>query len=116
MLFIDLDNFKTLNDTLGHDHGDLLLQQVAERLTRCTREGDTVARLGGDEFGVLTLAPLERAEQVAERLRRALAAPLYVGEREISLSVSIGVALIEGGSNPLERADAQMYLAKRTAR
>ena len=102
--------------------GDAVLMEMAGRLRSalhsCAIEPQSAvcARLGGDEFAVLTLAPLERAEQVAERLRRALAAPLYVGEREITLTVSIGVALIDGGSNPLERADAQMYLAKRTAR
>lgn len=116
LLLLDLDGFKGVNDKFGHGTGDRTLQEAAHRFELALTEESYLARLGGDEFAVLTLAPLERAEQVAERLRRALAAPLYVGEREITLSVSIGVALIEGGSNPLERADAQMYLAKRTAR
>ena len=116
LLLLDLDGFKGINDKFGHGTGDRTLQEAAHRFELALTEESYLARLGGDEFAVLTLAPLERAEQVAERLRRALAAPLYVGEREITLSVSIGVALIEGGSNPLERADAQMYLAKRTAR
>lgn len=116
LLLLDLDGFKGVNDKFGHGTGDRTLQEAAHRFELALTEESYLARLGGDEFAVITFAPLERAEQVAERLRRALAAPLYVGEREITLSVSIGVALIEGGSNPLERADAQMYLAKRTAR
>jgi diguanylate cyclase (GGDEF)-like protein len=116
LLLLDLDGFKGINDKFGHGTGDRTLQEAAHRFELALTEESYLARLGGDEFAVLTFAPLERAEQVAERLRRALAAPLYVGEREITLSVSIGVALIEGGSNPLERADAEMYLAKRTAR
>ena len=116
LLLLDLNGFKAINDKYGHGTGDRTLQEAAHRFELALTEESYLARLGGDEFAVLTLAPLERAEQVAERLRRALAAPLYVGEREITLSVSIGVALIEGGSNPLERADAKMYLAKRTAR
>ena len=116
LLLLDLNGFKAINDKYGHSTGDRTLQEAAHRFELALTEESYLARLGGDEFAVLTLAPLERAEQVAERLRRALAAPLYVGEREISLSVSIGVALIEGQSDPLERADAQMYLAKRSAR
>jgi len=116
LLLLDLDGFKGVNDKFGHGTGDRTLQEAAHRFELALTEESYLARLGGDEFAVLTLAPLERAEQVAERLRRALASPLYVGEREISLSVSIGVALIEGESNPLERADAEMYLAKRSAR
>lgn len=116
LLLLDLNGFKAINDKYGHSTGDRTLQEAAHRFELALTEESYLARLGGDEFGVLTLAPLEQAEQVAERLRRALAAPLYVGEREISLSVSIGVALIEGQSDPLERADAEMYLAKRSAR
>jgi diguanylate cyclase (GGDEF)-like protein len=82
LLFIDLDNFKTLNDTLGHSIGDLLLQQVAQRLETCVREGDTVSRFGGDEFVVLlenlSENPVESAEQtetVSEKILTALNKP-----------------------------------------
>ncbi|WMW81025.1 EAL domain-containing protein [Undibacterium cyanobacteriorum] len=127
LLFIDLDNFKTLNDTLGHDHGDLLLQQVAERLTRCTREGDTVARLGGDEF-VVMLEDLEenafdaanQAEVVAIKILSELNQTYWLGVNEHHSSPSIGVTLfgekVETLAEPLKRADLAMYQAKAAGR
>ena len=127
LLFIDLDNFKTLNDTLGHDHGDLLLQQVAERISRCTREGDTVARLGGDEF-VVMLEDLEenpfdaanQAEVVAIKILSELNQTYWLGVNEHHSSPSIGVTLfgekVETIAEPLKRADLAMYQAKAAGR
>lgn len=127
LLFIDLDNFKTLNDTLGHDHGDLLLQQVAERLSKCTREGDTVARLGGDEF-VVMLENLEedvfdaanQAETVAIKILSELNQTYWLGVSEHHSSPSIGVTLFgekhETIAEPLKRADLAMYQAKAAGR
>jgi len=123
LLFIDLDNFKDLNDTLGHDRGDQLLQQVAHRLTRCVRGADTVARLGGDEF-VLMLEGLEadptaaavQAEVIARKILAALNQPYLLDGREHNSSPSMGVALFGDAQDTvdelLKRADLAMYRAK----
>ncbi|WP_394789819.1 putative bifunctional diguanylate cyclase/phosphodiesterase [Rhodoferax sp.] len=123
LLFIDLDNFKTLNDTAGHEMGDLLLQQVAQRLGTCVRPGDTVARLGGDEF-VVILADLgckignaaHQAEQVGERILATLNAPYDLAGQSHYSSPSIGVALFGAEDSSvaelLRRADLAMYQAK----
>jgi diguanylate cyclase (GGDEF)-like protein/PAS domain S-box-containing protein len=132
LMFLDLDEFKLLNDAHGHSVGDLLLIQVAERLTRCVREMDTVARFGGDEFVVL-LADLQAdeaesrtlAEQIAEKIRLALSRPYSLRIRhlgaadrtlEYRCTVSIGVALFNmlqaSPDNILQWADTAMYQAK----
>lgn len=127
LLFIDLDNFKMLNDTLGHDKGDLLLEMVAERLLICTREGDTVARLGGDEFVVmlenLSVDAFEAsrlAEIVASKIIRDLNQPYWLGLNEHRSSPSVGVTLfgnqVESIEEPLKRADLAMYQAKASGR
>ncbi len=127
LLFIDLDNFKTLNDTLGHDMGDLLLQQVAGRLVHCIREGDTVARLGGDEFVVMLeglSSELREAASQAEIVGRKIVASLnaaydLAGKRHQSTS-SIGVTLFEDHRHTIDelmkRADLAMYNAKTSGR
>ena len=123
LLFIDLDNFKTLNDTLGHDRGDQLLQQVARRLLSCVRETDTVARLGGDEFVVMLEALGEDAREVAlqagvicEKLLQALAAPYPLDEGEHQSTASIGIAPFCSPQDSvvelLKQADIAMYQAK----
>ncbi len=123
MLFIDLDNFKTLNDTLGHDKGDLLLQQVAQRLQTCVRGSDTVARLGGDEFVVMLGAQSggapERAMEaraVAEKILTILAMPYQLGNHHYRTTPSIGIAPFTGGEQTvgdlLKQADLAMYQAK----
>ncbi|MBS0390002.1 MAG: EAL domain-containing protein [Proteobacteria bacterium] len=127
LLFIDLDNFKTLNDTLGHDQGDRLLQQVAQRLTSCVRGMDLVARLGGDEFVVLleqlaaqpsTLAEL--ANKVGEKILSLLCAPYALAGHQYRSTPSIGIALF--GNTPtsvgelLKHADLAMYQAKTAGR
>ncbi len=127
LMFIDLDNFKTLNDTLGHAKGDLLLQQVAERLTSHIREGDTVARLGGDEFVVMLedLAgnPREAAAQVkivGEKILAALNEPYLLASSDYHSTASIGATLF--GLHPaniddlLKQADIAMYQAKAAGR
>jgi diguanylate cyclase (GGDEF)-like protein len=127
ILFIDLDGFKTLNDTQGHFVGDLLLQQVALRLSACVREGDTVARLGGDEFVVmladLSKHPIEASEQtqrVGEKLLKTLSEPFLLAGFEYRTSGSIGTTLFSGDQESLEdllkRADLAVYCAKTAGR
>ncbi|MEN6587127.1 MAG: EAL domain-containing protein [Sulfuricella sp.] len=127
LLFIDLDNFKTLNDTLGHDIGDLLLKKVAERLAAAVREGDTVSRLGGDEF-VVMLEDLNAnaeeaatlAESVGEKILAALGHTYHLAGHEHRSTPSIGVALFAGQRESvdelLKRADLAMYQAKAAGR
>ncbi|MDX8378451.1 MAG: EAL domain-containing protein [Gallionella sp.] len=127
LLFIDLDDFKTLNDTLGHDVGDALLQQVALRLERGVREGDTVARLGGDEF-VLVLEGLSdqaseaaaQTEAVAHKILVALNQPYQLGVYEGRSTPSIGATLFDGQHETtaelLKQADIAMYQAKKAGR
>ena len=123
LLFIDLDHFKTLNDTLGHDKGDLLLQQVAQRLTACVRQADTVARLGGDEFVVMLEELSEAAEEateqagtIAEKILATFNQPYILAGHPHQSSGSIGVAPFCGhelGANVLlKHADIAMYQAK----
>jgi diguanylate cyclase (GGDEF)-like protein/PAS domain S-box-containing protein len=116
LLFIDLDNFKEVNDGFGHAVGDELLAAVATRLRRVTRDSDTVARLGGDEFVVLvengTLA--DTSELLAERVQDVLRPPFTLGGREYLVSASIGIATTSDGTaeNLLQEADVAMYKAK----
>ncbi|HWM10658.1 MAG TPA: EAL domain-containing protein [Solirubrobacteraceae bacterium] len=119
MLLIDLDRFKEVNDTLGHDYGDALLVEVSERLGSALRRGDTLARLGGDEFAVLVDRTPDRAAaiELAGRLRDALRRPFALREVAVELEASIGVAFYpEHGTTAgalLQRADVAMYEAKR---
>ena len=122
VLFLDLDNFKIVNDSLGHDVGDQLLVTVAERILGCLREGDTAARLGGDEFAVLleNLDTAGAAAVVAQRLLEALRSPLNLGGHEMfvtpSIGIAIGTASAELAENLLRDADVAMYTAKRNGR
>jgi len=127
LLFIDLDNFKALNDTLGHDKGDLLLQQIALRLAACVRKSNTVARFGGDEFVVmleeLSVKPriaAAQAEFVAEKVLASFHDPFQLGGYDYHSTPSIGVALFNKQDNNLEellkRADLAMYQAKASGR
>jgi diguanylate cyclase (GGDEF)-like protein/PAS domain S-box-containing protein len=120
LLLLDLDRFKEVNDTLGHHHGDLLLQQVAERVHGSLRSSDTVARLGGDEFAVLLpqVAGVQEATVVADKLSAAIEAPFTVNGLTLDVDASIGVAVYPdhaGDANQLlQRADVAMYAAKAT--
>jgi diguanylate cyclase (GGDEF)-like protein len=120
--FIDLDRFKEVNDTLGHDGGDFLLKAVAERLRAVTRTGDVVARLGGDEFVVVqpSVSGRDQVEAFASRLISAVTAPMKHKEQEIIATVSVGVALApKDGSSPerlLKSADLALYKAKADGR
>ena len=119
VLFLDLDNFKVINDSLGHEVGDQVLVAVAERLRRCLRPGDTAARLGGDEFTVLVedLRRPEGAEAVAQRLLAVLRPALSIGDQELLIAASIGIAVatddIHQPDDLLRHADVAMYHAKR---
>jgi diguanylate cyclase len=118
VMFVDLDDFKTVNDTLGHQAGDELLNAVAHRLESCVRAGDTAARLGGDEFAILLprVANTEEARHVAERILTALREPLHVSDRELLVAASVGIALQAASQATVEElqrgADVAMYLAK----
>lgn len=118
VLFLDLDRFKNINDTLGHDIGDKLLQAVGERLIESVREGDTVARLGGDEFTVL-LENIQSADAVAPIARKVLSSlstPFHIDDHELFSSASIGISMYpDDGADPktlLKNADTAMYRAK----
>ena len=128
LLYVDLDNFKTLNETLGHVQGDLLLEMVATRLKTCVREGDTVARIGGDEFAVM-LADLSdnaveaatQAESVATKISLALSKRYPIGPFEHNSTASIGITLFGGTTGeamdePLKRSELAMYQAKAAGR
>jgi diguanylate cyclase len=116
VLFVDLDDFKTVNDSLGHDAGDRLLVSVGERLRACVRVGDTVARIGGDEFAILIEADPSGAEgaAIAQRVLSALAVPFSVAGRDLRVSASLGLASghYDSGEGVLRDADLAMYAAK----
>ncbi|MFP4263875.1 MAG: EAL domain-containing protein, partial [Halomonas sp.] len=122
VVFIDLDEFKPINDTLGHAIGDRLLQQLARRLSRVLRRGDTLARFGGDEF-VILLNGLKREEEVlevAERLLELVARPYRIEDHELHLTASIGIAVGTNDGTPsmelIQQADMAMYRAKQQGR
>jgi diguanylate cyclase (GGDEF)-like protein/PAS domain S-box-containing protein len=124
VLIIDLDGFKTINDTLGHHTGDLVLVAFAERLQTVLRASDTAARLGGDEFSVVCEhTDRASAELLVQRLRAAFGDPLIVGETTIALDMSIGIGSVEGGADPapahdqvVREADDAMYATKKAKR
>ncbi len=127
LLFLDLDNFKSLNDTLGHDIGDILLQQVAERLTACVRDGDTIARLGGDEFVVMlenlssqSMEAAAQTEAIGAKILTELNQSYQLGSHNYNCSTSIGVTLFGDRKTDLDellkQADIAMYQAKKAGR
>jgi len=121
VLFIDLDGFRTINDTLGHPVGDTALTKVSERLTAIVRPGDTLARIGGDEFVMLCAGTdgARGATAVARRILDAFAQPFVLEGREIDISASIGIATSIGSEDPnriIENADTAMYEAKHEGR
>jgi len=122
LLFLDLDNFKHINDSLGHAIGDQLLQSVANRLVTCVRTTDTVCRQGGDEFVILMveIEQPEDAAHVAETLRAVLAVPHHIGGHELHVTVSIGISIYPGDGidvdSVMQNADTAMYHAKASGR
>ncbi|MBY0432229.1 MAG: diguanylate cyclase, partial [Rhodospirillales bacterium] len=122
VLFLDLDHFKQINDTYGHLVGDLLLQAVSERLSNCTRQGDTVARLAGDEFTIILedLADFRDAAVVAEKILRQLAEPFLLDGHRLTVTTSIGISLFPSDGEDIQtlvhNADAAMYRTKKLSR
>ena len=123
LFFIDLDRFKRINDTLGHKVGDMILQEIAERLRKCMRESDTVARIGGDEFTVIAertgenrIAAMRNAALIAEKILNALKPPHLLDGKEFVLTASVGIAMYpEAATEPetlIKNADMAMYRAK----
>lgn len=128
LLHIDLDNFKNINDTLGHDQGDLIIKEVVVRLRTCARASDTLARIGGDEFILLLEGPLQdkqdllnQARVIGDKVLAALCQPYAVGESTHHSSASIGITLFGGAEHdnveePLKQAELAMYQAKAAGR
>ena len=119
VLMLDLDNFKVINDTFGHATGDDVLREVAQRLSRVTRDGDSIARLGGDEFAILVSnASQEDGMTVAGRVSRCLQQPILISGKAISIDISVGLAIFpRDGTDAetlLQGADTSMYVAKRS--
>ncbi|TXT33498.1 MAG: PAS/PAC sensor-containing diguanylate cyclase/phosphodiesterase [Comamonadaceae bacterium] len=122
VLYLDLDHFKLVNDSLGHPVGDDMLLQVAQRLLACVRTGDTVARVGGDEF-VLMLSDIVNAEAaavMAEKLITALSTPMLIHGEELRITPSIGISICpqdgRDANELLKHADAALYQAKQMGR
>jgi diguanylate cyclase (GGDEF)-like protein len=124
VLFIDLDNLKTINDSLGHDAGDDVLRSAAQRLCRAVRSNDVVARLGGDEFLVLLIGQIARPDldALADRLHATLSEPVVITGVTLRIGASIGIVVVENNDDPraagqiLRDADTAMYEAKITGR
>jgi diguanylate cyclase (GGDEF)-like protein len=122
LMFIDLDKFKEVNDTLGHDKGDILLIEAAQRISRCVRESDTVARLGGDEFTVILseLNDHNSIERIAQAIINTLVTPFHLGEETAFVSASIGITLYPDDATNMEmlmsNADQAMYASKSAGR
>lgn len=118
VLFLDLDDFKAINDALGHAAGDELLRSAADRVRRAVRQADTAARMGGDEFAVLIEGVAHRgeAELAADRVHAALSAPYRIADRTVTVTASLGIAFLADARTPeeaLREADLAMYEAKR---
>jgi diguanylate cyclase (GGDEF)-like protein len=122
LIYMDLDRFKPVNDTLGHDVGDLVLKEIAQRLLASVRESDTIARIGGDEFVVLlpSIESRQDASTVAEKIRAALALPFLASGHTINIGCSVGIAVYpEHGADEIslmKNADVAMYQAKQNGR
>ena len=123
VVFVDLDNFKLINDSLGHKAGDELLKIVASRMTSCVRATDTVVRLGGDEFVIVLFDQTKNADAIADtvqKVRTAITTPLPVGQRNLKITCSLGIAIYPNdgadADTLLAKADAAMYRAKETGR
>lgn len=122
VMFVDLDNFKRINDTLGHNCGDAVLMAITERMKGCLRDGDTLARLGGDEFTVIlpAIAHADTAINVARKLLDSCAIPLSVGGNSLQMTASIGISIFPDdgseGHELLNHADMAMYKIKHTGR
>lgn len=119
VLYIDLDGFKPINDELGHDAGDAVLREAAQRIASCIRDGDVAARLGGDEFAAILQASAAYPAAVAQRMLEAIGQPIAVHGRTCQLSASIGLAISDVAPPPdgveqlIKCADMAMYDAKR---
>ncbi len=117
-MFLDLDNFKAVNDKFGHENGDVLLQIVAERLRNCFRQSDTIARLSGDEFAFLleNVESRVQAASVAAKIQQVISEPFIIDGALINISASVGVSLYPGDGQDadllLRRADEAMYVVK----
>ncbi|GAB4375866.1 MAG: hypothetical protein Kow00121_22130 [Elainellaceae cyanobacterium] len=118
VMFLDLDRFKSINDTLGHAIGDQLLQQVARRISRCLKQGDTIARWGGDEFTLIlpNIHSVEDVAKIAQRILKALEAPFDFSQQELHVTASIGIAIAphdgQDAETLLKNADTAMYRTK----
>ncbi len=122
VMYLDLDGFKQINDTLGHDAGDILLSMVAARLVSAVRQEDTVARLGGDEF-VIVLSELTQADdaaKLASKVIHAVSQPYSIQGRDVGMTASIGVSIFpahgEEAETLMKNADKALYEAKRTGK
>ncbi len=122
LLYIDVDHFKRINDTLGHNAGDAYLREIAQRIRSCIRDVDTVARIGGDEFSVVLerIGNLQHVREVAEKVFAALATPIAIGDQELGVTVSLGTAIYPDHAadmlSLIHAADQAMFAAKDAGR
>jgi diguanylate cyclase (GGDEF)-like protein len=122
LLYIDFDRFKQINDSLGHDVGDKLLQEVGNRLKECLRQQDTVARLGGDEFILLLpeISSHKDAGKLAQKLLDKIRPPIFINEHELTITLSVGIGLFpehaKDSKGLIKCADDALYLAKNSGR